>query len=134
MDRDHNEVGSEPLARDDRRVLENVRLMSTRTPVYLDDRARQIVEETIRDHGRVKGWDLLAVNVRTNHVHVVVDCKGRVPPERAMEQFKAWATRRLREQGRVGSDQKVWTEHGSTRWINDGRSLAAAVAYVVEGQ
>src|SRR5262249_35260162 len=32
---------------------------------------RQIVEGTIRDHCRVRTWHLHAVNVCSNHVHVV---------------------------------------------------------------
>src|SRR5688500_14303497 len=41
-------------------------------PVILTEAQRQIVEQTIRDHCRIRGWTLHALNVRTNHVHVVV--------------------------------------------------------------
>jgi hypothetical protein len=51
-----------------------------------------------------------------------------------LAQFKAWSTRRLRAAGQVSATARTWTEHGSTRWINDRKSLAAAIDYVLEGQ
>jgi len=77
---------------------------------------------------------LYALAVRTNHVHVVVCCGEHTSPEAAMEQFKAWSTRRLREAKVTETDQAVWTSHGSTRWINHQPGLDAAIAYVSTGQ
>jgi REP element-mobilizing transposase RayT len=102
--------------------------------VVLDARRREIVGSTIRRHAELRNWRLLALNVRSNHVHVVVFCPDGSPPERAMEQFKAWSTRRLRETGLVGPEHRVWTEHGSTRWINSDSSLSAAIDYVLNHQ
>ncbi len=51
-----------------------------------------------------------------------------------MDQFKAWATRRLREAGLAKNDSRVWTEHGSTRWINSDIGLQEAIDYVMNGQ
>src|SRR5688572_28029690 len=39
--------------------------------VCLNQPQRAIVEQTIRDHCTIRRWSLHAVNVRTNHVHVV---------------------------------------------------------------
>lgn len=103
-------------------------------PKVLNDDARRVVHESIVDHCVVRGWEVRAINVRTNHVHVVVSCPPRVSPERVMTEFKLWATRRLREGRLIPPDGRLWTRHGSTRWINDERSLDAALAYVVEGQ
>ena len=103
-------------------------------PNVLNDEARRIVQESIADHCRLRGWDLRAINVRTNHVHVVVSCSADEPPERVMTEFKLWATRRLRRARLIRPDGRPWTRHGSTRWINTQQSLDAAVAYVVEGQ
>jgi sarcosine oxidase delta subunit len=52
-------------------------------------------------------------------------------PETAMEQFKAWCSRRLNERG---TKRKWWTKHGSTKWINDARYLHNAVVYVRDKQ
>jgi REP element-mobilizing transposase RayT len=100
------------------------------SPVTLDSKARLIVEQTVRDHCQIRGWRLDALNVRTNHVHIVV--AANVRPERVMEQFKAWCSRRLNES--MGRRDKWWTEHGSTKWINDEAYHHNAIRYVLEGQ
>jgi REP element-mobilizing transposase RayT len=102
-------------------------------PIELDEPSRRIVRETIVAHCRHRGWDLHALNVRTNHVHVVV-AAGDLSPEVVMTQLKAWATRRLREAGCVSLRQRVWTHHGSTKYLWAESSAIAAVAYVLEGQ
>ena len=62
-------------------------------PVQFSDDQRRVIEQTIRDHCRIRGWVLYAVNVRTNHVHVVVTADRH--PDEVMNQFKAWCSRRL---------------------------------------
>lgn len=100
-------------------------------PFMLDEIHRSLVEATIRRHCEVRRWGLHAVNVRSNHVHVVVSAAGYAP-ETATEQFKAWCTRKLKEV--VAGRERFWTEGGSCRWINRESDLEAAVEYVVEAQ
>ncbi|MBI2806806.1 MAG: transposase [Planctomycetes bacterium] len=98
--------------------------------VTLSDAQRQTVEETIHRHCHIRGWEIHALNVRTNHVHVIVSAPE--VPEKVMGEFKAWCSRKLNEM--AGVNQKWWTHHGSTKWINDGAYLENAIRYVVEGQ
>jgi REP element-mobilizing transposase RayT len=100
-------------------------------PVRLTDEQRQIVDATIREHCAIRGWTLYAVNVRTNHVHVVVTADRR--PEDVMNQFKMWCSRRLNAASKV-RPLKWWTYHGSTKWINDKEYLRNAIHYVSELQ
>ena len=100
----------------------------------LTPEARVIVESAIRDHCDYRDWNLFAINARTNHVHVVVACGDNITPEKVMTQFKAWATRRLHEKGLYKQSSKVWTQHGSTRRINDHPNLEKAVHYVTHCQ
>ena len=107
------------------------------TPCVLDSAQRQIVEQTIRDHCHIRGWESYAVNCRTNHVHVVV--AAFLNPDNVMEYFKSWCTRRLKEQQaqsapKLIARQRWWTEGGSTRYLNDETGLEAAVLYVKEAQ
>ena len=102
-------------------------------PTSLGAVARAVVTRTIREHCRLRGWTLAAVNVRTNHVHVVVEAPD-TPPERVLSELKAWCTRRLREAGCFGPGQRIWTHHGSTRWIWSDVQLRRACRYVLEGQ
>jgi REP element-mobilizing transposase RayT len=61
----------------------------------LDTEERAVVEATIAEHCRTRGWELHAVNCRTNHLHVVVTADR--DPDQVRAQFKAWCTRRLKE-------------------------------------
>ena len=92
---------------------------------------RTLVEETIRRHCEIRGWALPALNVRTNHVHIVVTAPG-YPPETVREQFKSWCTRILKKHEPTRS--RFWTEGGSRRWINTEEDLDAVVVYVMDGQ
>jgi len=100
--------------------------------VSLGSEQRPVVRDTLLEVCTHRGWRLLAANVRTEHVHVVVE--ARQTPEKVMESFKGYATRRLREAGLLGADQSVWARHGSTRYLNEPKSVAAACAYVCDGQ
>ena len=64
------------------------RSLMTEPQLILDSTQRELVENTIADHCRHRGWHLHAVACRTNHVHVVVTAPGR-NPEDVMDQFKA---------------------------------------------
>jgi len=99
----------------------------------LDATCRSIVADAIAGHCQKRNWQLLAVTVRSNHVHVVVG-SADIAPERMMSEFKAWATRRLRQADRVYRSARVWVHHGSTRYLWDAKSVNGAVAYVREGQ
>ena len=98
----------------------------------LDRAERRIVRAAIQDEARRIGAHILAVAVWSNHVHVVItaDCK----PEKVMADLKAWCSRRLRETFGESSDRDRWTQHGSTRYLNDQRSFDAAVKYVIDEQ
>ncbi len=95
-------------------------------------RARLIVDRAIREHIEHKGWRLLALNVRTNHVHVVLQANRR--GSLVMTELKAWSTRALRAADSAGSDQRVWTRHGSTRQIVGEEPLRRAIEYVTNEQ
>lgn len=124
--------------RPDPKVLHEARRKLTESPLLLTDDQRSIVEDTIRQHCQVRGWKLLAVNCRTNHVHVVVAAPG-YRAEVLIDQFKSWCTRRLKEHA-IGSESsntnrlRWWTEGGSRRFLNDERSVEGAVCYVLEAQ
>ena len=108
----------------------------TEDACVLDAEQRRLVEKTIGEHCRIRGWGLHEVNRRTNHLHVVVGA-DRCPDE-VRKQSKAWCTRRLKELQRKRSCGTVrenwWAQRGSRRYINDEESLEAAILYVRDGQ
>lgn len=104
----------------------------TDEPVILNPEQRVRVTEAIRGVCEHRGWQLLAINVRSNHVHVVVDSSDT--PEKVMNDFKAWSTRALRAGWLGRFDGRVWTEHGSTRYLFDANAMNEAVDYVLDRQ
>jgi REP element-mobilizing transposase RayT len=131
VDRVHNAYDTPTLPADPRRRRGAEKLLQD-SPSTFDDRARDLIRDTIEAHCRYRGWELMAVNARSNHVHVVLGYAG-IDPETIMGQLKAWCSRRLREARIVKPGAAVWTRHGSTRYLWD-QHIPAAVAYVEDGQ
>ena len=104
----------------------------TAPPMKLGAVERKIVERAIREVCLARGYTLIAINVRTNHVHVVVNNCGK--PERMMDSFKAYSTRALRAANLIGPETKPWSRHGSTRYLWTEEHIGQAVEYVVNGQ
>lgn len=101
-------------------------------PYSLDETRRDAVLKTIQEVCVYRGWTLVAAHVRTNHVHLVVDCAADA--DLAMGSFKAYASRRLNSLGLDEPQRKRWARHGSTRWLWTPEQVAQAVEYVVHGQ
>jgi alanyl-tRNA synthetase/REP element-mobilizing transposase RayT len=131
VDRDHNIPGTPLVEPDaDRQATESN--LKKGDPFTLDAKARSIVERTIQEVAEHRAWRIHAVNVRTNHVHVVVTSDATA--EQTMLDFKSYATRRLVEAGSAPSGAKVWTRHGSTRYLWDVDDAESACVYVRDGQ
>jgi len=106
------------------------RQLMEQAPVRLDSVERRAVGDAIRRVCAFKGWALGALNVRSNHVHVVVTAADE-GPECVMVCLKAWASRRLNESRGDKARRRWWTRHGSTRYLNTPEALQRAVEYVV---
>jgi REP element-mobilizing transposase RayT len=107
--------------------------------VVLTDQQRALVEQTVRDHCRIRGWLLHAVNARSNHVHVVVT--ARRDPDEVMNQFKAWCSRKLsdaagllRAVAKKAGRRHWFTEGGNKELIDNEEYLKNAITYVLERQ
>lgn len=131
VDRAHNTYGTPTLDHDPVREGEERHRMRQRDFI-LNPEQRASVHQTMHDVATHRGWAILAINVRSTHVHVIV--RGAVAPERIMGDFKRWATRRLREARLVEADRLIWTEHGSTQYIWDAEGCAEACDYVKNRQ
>ncbi len=132
IDRYHNQYKSPYLPRSDRRRDLNQSKLKSK-PVTLDAKQRKSVNDAVREVCTYRHWDLRALNVRTNHVHVVVST-GFAKPERALNSFKSYATRHMREDGTWRESYSPWADKGSKRYLWNERSLALAIDYVVNGQ
>jgi REP element-mobilizing transposase RayT len=113
------------------RPLESVMERNMNHPsVTLGPLEREIVLEAISEICQIQSWSLLAAHVRTNHVHTVV--AANTTPERIMVRIKARASQRLNQCSAFCA--RRWTRHGSTRYLRNEISVAAAIQYVIDGQ
>jgi REP element-mobilizing transposase RayT len=133
------ETGTLEIKPGDSEREEETRGMMKESAVVLTEEQRALVEQVIRQHCAIRGWTLHAINVRTNHVHVVISADRS--PEEVMSQLKAWTSRRLSDQAgltttvaKKAGRRRWWTEHGSTKYINGDAYLENAVRYVDELQ
>ncbi len=101
-------------------------------PLLLDAKQRECVLQTIKEVCRYRGYELLAVNVRTNHLHAVVS--AMMPPDRIANDFKVYGTRRLRDNNLVARNQKVWVRGKSRRYLWKPKHVEIAIDYVNFGQ
>jgi len=98
----------------------------------LDGPQRSVVESAIRGVCVVRNYGLCAINVRTNHAHIVVSAP--IMPEPIIIAFKSNATRELRTAGLISTGQKVWSRGGSRRYLWRPNQMQGAVDYVICGQ
>lgn len=101
-------------------------------PFMLTDKMRDAVDAAIREVCEYRNWKLHALNVRTNHIHVII---GLADDRHAViRDLKAYSTRRLRKEGLIGKDREVWTKRCGHRYLFDEDYLHQAIHYVLHGQ
>jgi len=97
-------------------------------PLILDRPLRAIVEQVIRRICGENQWRLQTLQVRSNHVHLVVTAPA-VGPGHVMALLKVRATQALRG---VIPRRHYWTRYGSMRYLKTETSLQAAIRYVLD--
>lgn len=102
-------------------------------PLILDARKRKAVKDAILEVCENREWFLRAINVRTNHAHTVVSI-GLIKPSRALNAFKGYGTRKLRERSLWLYPHSPWAERGSKRWLWTPSDVENACDYVINGQ
>ena len=131
VDRSHNVPGNRLAEANPERVAA-MRQQMEQLPCFLDRDRRVTVLDALREVCLHRGWLIWAVQVRTNHVHGVVDADVR--PEKVMNALKSYASRGLNRLGIDGPDRRRWARHGSTRWLWKDADVQEAIRYVVAGQ
>ncbi len=131
IDKYHNKYGgARAVESPERNAIHNTRLKSP--PFLLNAASRKLVEEAIREVCLFRNWILTALNVRTNHVHVVVS--GDAPSGKMLNDFKAYSTRKLRDGSQWKFDHSPWVDKGSKRNLWTEAHIGTASEYVINGQ
>ena len=131
VDPKHNIPGDLPLEPNPIREMSERNRMP-QPPYLLDSQSRTLVLESLTETCAHYSWILLAVHVRTNHVHVVVE--GAVRPERILNAMKSYASRRLNQAALDAPNCKRWSRHGSTLYLWNPDQVNKAIAYVTDHQ
>lgn len=132
VDRFHN-IYDTPFIQPNQRLQNHIAASLKNDPVELDVKRRNAVEKAIRESCQKRNWGLLAINIRTNHVHVVVTTNARNPSQ-VLTAFKANSTREMREKNCWDFEHSPWADKGSKRWLWNEKSVEIAVDYVMNGQ
>lgn len=127
-----NQPGSPTIAPDQHRVDREAAALR-QPPFIIDAFARTVIDSAIREVAIHRDWKIHALNIRTNHVHIVITAPDHTP-ERVMNDLKAWSTRGLRDHTCISPDTRVWSRHGSTRWLNTIASFSRACEYAANEQ
>jgi len=128
----HNIPGTPTIAPDPHRVQRELGSLK-HPPFLIDANSRRVIDQTIREVAAHRHWTIHALNIRTNHVHIVITAPSHTP-ERVLIDLKSWCTRRLTEHACTTPDTRIWSRHGSTRWLNSQRSFDRACEYVTQEQ
>jgi REP element-mobilizing transposase RayT len=101
-------------------------------PVLLNNAQRKKVEDVCYEHADRRGWVIHAVSARSNHVHIAVTADA--PPNKVRDQFKANATRVLRQNPDPITSEKVWTRGGDCEIVDTDDELERVIQYIREAQ
>lgn len=127
---DAHSTYSTPYVSPNRSRIEFVSTAMREAPLVLSEADRNVVNEAIRRSCEIRRWAVLALNVRSNHVHTVVAASD-ASPEHAAAILKSWATRALKASGSHPGRSKFWTNQSSTRWLFDEQAVANASTYTM---
>ncbi|MEO8573156.1 MAG: hypothetical protein ABI481_04240 [Pyrinomonadaceae bacterium] len=115
IDRFHN-IYQGPRVAPNKVLEEQHRRKLKSEPLILESIKRRAVDAAIREVCENRRRILHAIYVRTNHAHSVVSI-GSTKPERALNAFKAYGTRKLREQRLWPYAHSPLADRGSERWL-----------------
>ncbi|HEX4796841.1 MAG TPA: transposase [Humisphaera sp.] len=132
VDLEHNRYGEEYVAPDAQREAKSREYMAQPTYIMHSKEQRAVVRDAIVSLCQERCWRLLALHVRTNHVHAVVGADR--DPGRVMSDMKAIASRKLTRAGFDDAERRRWTRHGSTLHLFDEAAVVDKVDYVLNRQ
>jgi REP element-mobilizing transposase RayT len=99
-------------------------------PIFLDECQSPEILRQLQETAAYRGWQLIAVAIMRNHIHVEIGVPGDPNPEHILRDVKSYASRSLnRRYGRPASGT-WWTESGSKRKLKDEAAILGGAAYV----
>jgi REP element-mobilizing transposase RayT len=102
------------------------------SPVMLDAKKRAVIRTAIEMVCRQRGWKLVAINIRTNHIHLVISAMET--PDRIVRDLKAYSTRAMKAAKLWSYKHSPWVDGSSKRYLWKESSVANACDYVINRQ
>lgn len=103
-------------------------------PIYVAADHAAILLPQLRETAAFRKWQLLAVAIMANHVHLVVQAPADVEPTKILGDFKAYGSRALTARFGKPTSGTWWTYSGSKRILLDEQAIANAIYYVLYKQ
>ena len=122
----------ENMHRADYRLAQAAQGLMRAAPMELSSGQRELIDQVIREACAFRDWPVIALNVRTNHVHLVV--ASTTEPRKMLNLLKTRVSTLVRHAGIIPADRPLWSRGGSTRMLFSEESLAQAVDYVLNRQ
>ncbi len=101
-------------------------------PIRLALAQAECLLNQFQETSRYREWQLLAVAVMADHVHVVVGVPGDPDPSDILGDLKSYGSRSLNKKWTKPKSETWWAESGSKRKLPTPDAVLAAINYVVE--
>ncbi len=101
-------------------------------PIRLNSKHSIVLLDQFQETATYRGWQLLAVAVMANHIHIVVGVTGDPDPSELLGDFKSYGSRRLNRTWSKPKSGTWWTESGSKRKLSTREAVLAAIRYVMQ--
>jgi REP element-mobilizing transposase RayT len=101
-------------------------------PLRLVSEQAEALCQQFQETATHRGWQLLAIAVMANHVHLVIGVPGDPDPDSLLRDFKAYGSRALNKRWSKPESETWWTESGSKRKLPNETAVLAAIRYVIE--
>src|SRR5439155_11268524 len=125
----HNQAGTE-YDRDLPGLVRFSRQVMRAEPMYLSAEQALVAADEFLRTATFRHWELSAVAVMANHVHLVVVVAESNPGEKLLQEFKSYASRALNQRFGRPPAGTWWTRSGSKRRLPDDAAVPAAMEYL----
>jgi REP element-mobilizing transposase RayT len=126
---EHDKLGT-PYDRDYSGLHDHAQKLLKCVPIHIALAQAEALLAQFKETAQHRGWELRAVAIMANHVHIVVGVKGDPDPTKVLGDFKAYGSRKLNQGWGNPPSGTWWTYGGSKRKVKDEAHLRNVIEYV----
>ncbi len=119
-----------PYKRDVPALLRAARVRCKHAPVYLTKDQSRVVFKEVQQLCLFRNWQLLAIAIMHNHVHVLVQVAGDPDGADILRDLKTNVSRGLNRKEKQNQRKRWWTRSGSKRCLKTEESVIATASYI----